>query len=67
MICEYFVANISNFFVMLDWPASIILGNFWSPGSSNGIHNCGLWLWAQEKSPRMSIGYCRIVNWMNKF
>ena len=28
MICEYFVANISNFFVMLDWPASIILGNF---------------------------------------
>ena len=32
IICEFFVANPLNSCVMLDWPVSTVLYNFWSSG-----------------------------------
>ena len=33
----------------LDWPAYIVLDNFWSPGHCGVSHSCGFWNCGQEK------------------
>ena len=50
MIHEIFGANPPNSPLNpLDWPAYIVLDNFWSPGHCGVSHSCGFWNCGQEK------------------
>lgn len=49
------IANPPNSYVVLYWPVSLILDNFWSLWLCGVSRNCGLW--PKEKTPR------EYVNW----
>lgn len=50
MICEICMTNPLNSWVVLYWPVSIILDDFWTFGHYVVSQNCDLWNWAQNKS-----------------
>lgn len=51
MICEICMTNPLNSWVVLYWPVSIILDDFWTSGHYVVSQNCDLRNWAQKKSP----------------
>lgn len=50
MTCEICMTNPLNSSVVLYWPVSIILDDFWTSGHYVVSQNCDLWNWAQKMS-----------------